>query len=154
MSTGTEIIHEALQEIGAHSDVAPASSASVTLGMKKLNSMLESWLSQGINVGFTPLSVPGDDLDESPSSRGGIVYQLALRLAGPFDNGKNIVSQDLRRNARIEFQVIKNLYKRVTVPEKVVSSTLPVGAGNSKGTNRRVFFKKGGTVTDATSTST
>lgn len=146
MSTGTDIIKEALQEIGAHSNIAPASPDSIVLGMKKLNSMLEMWLSKNISIGFTPLSVPGDELNEPADTRNGIIDNLAMKLAPPFDNGKQVVSQDLRINARTGFQDIKNLYQKITVPDKKVSSTLPVGAGNSRGVNRRTFFPKGGTV--------
>ncbi len=149
MSTGTEIIKEALQGIGAHSIISPASPASIELGKKKLNSMLEMWLSKGISIGFTPLDVPGNELNEPPDTRNGIISNLSIELSPDFDNGKAIVSQELRRNARVGFSDIKNLYQIITVPNKVVSSTLPVGAGNSRGINRRVFFRKGGVVTDA-----
>lgn len=149
MSTGTAIIQRALQGIGAHSRVAPASPESITLGMEKLNSMLEMWLSQGITIGFTPLDVPGDNLNEPADTKNGIICNLAIELAPDFDNGKQIVSQELRRNAKVGFGNIKNLYQKITIPKKVVSSTLPVGAGNSRGVNRRTFFPKGGTVSDA-----
>lgn len=146
MSTGTDIIEEALQEIGAHSAIAPASPASIVLGMKRLNSMLETWLTKNIAIGFTPLEVPGDELNEPADTRNGIISNLAIAVAPPFDNGRNIVSNELRTNAKTQFGDIKNLYQKVTIPDKVVSSTLPVGAGNSRGVNRRTFFPKGGTI--------
>jgi len=148
MSTGTAIIQRALQRIGAHSAIAPASPASITLGMERLNSMLEVWLAQGIVIGVTGLVVPGDDLNEKPDTRNGIIDKLALSLAPDFDNGKQIVSQQLKEDAKVNFAHIKNVYQQITIPNKVVSSTLPVGAGNSRGANRRTFFPKGGVVTD------
>lgn len=149
MSTGTEIIQRALQRIGAHSAVSPASPASIVLGMERLNSMLEMWLAQGIVIGVTGLVVPGDELNEKPDTRNGIIDKLALSLAPDFDNGKQIVSPQLKEDARVNFAHIKNVYQQVIIPDKVVSSTLPVGAGNSRGVNRRIFFPKGGVVTDA-----
>lgn len=146
MSTGTAIIKRALQQIGAHSILAPASPQSITLGMEKLNSMLEMWLSKGIAIGFTPMNVPGSQLNEPADTRQGIIDNLAIKLAPDFDNGKVVVSQDLRTNARVGFNDIKNLYQKFTIPKKVVSSTLPVGAGNSRGNNRRTFFAKGATI--------
>jgi len=149
MSTGTTIIERALQRIGAHSAVSPASPASIILGMERLNSMLEMWLSQGIVIGVTGLAVPGDELNEKPDTKNGVIDKLALSLAPDFDNGKQIVSQQLRDDARMNFAHIKNVYQQISIPDKVVSSTLPVGAGNSQGVNRRVFFPKGGTLSDA-----
>lgn len=146
MSTGTAIIERALQAIGAHSIISPASPSSIVLGKEKLNSMLEMWLSQGIDIGFTPLDVPGDELNEPNDTTNGIIDNLSLRLAPAFDNGKQIVSPDLRRDAKVGYANIKNLYQKLTVPQKVVSSTLPKGAGNRRWGNRRVFFPKGGTL--------
>lgn len=146
MSTGTAIIERALQGIGAHSIVAPASPASIVLGMEKLNSMLEMWLSQNINIGFTPLNVPGDELNEPNDTTNGIISSLSLLLAPFFDNGKQIVSAELKRNARVGYVNIKNLYQKISVPKKGVSSTLPVGAGNQRWGNSRTFFRKGGTL--------
>ena len=148
MSTGTAIIQRALQGIGAHSIVSPASPASIVLGMEKLNSMLEMWLSQGIETGATPLDVPGDELNEPNDTRNGIISNLSLELAPDFDNGKNVVSLELRRNAKAGYANIKNLYQKFTVPKKVVSSTLPIGAGNLRWGNWRVYFPKGGTIDD------
>ncbi len=143
MTTGTDIIQRALQAIGAHSIVSPADPDSIVLGFEELNSMLEMWLSIGITIGFTPLKVPGDELNEPPDTRNGIISNLALQLAPAFDNGKIIVSQHLQRNARLGYFNIKNLYQTITIPDKVVSSTLPVGAGNSRFARNRIFFKKG-----------
>lgn len=148
MTVGSEIITRALQKIGAHSIVQPASPDSITLGMENLNSMLEMWLSQGIEIGFTPLKVPGDQLNEPRDTRNGITNNLAMYLGPDFNNGKVVISPELARNAKVDFINIKNLYQRVTVPKKVVSSTLPVGAGNSRGRNGRVFFPRGATIDD------
>lgn len=146
MTTGTVIIQRGLQKIGAHSSLAPASPASIILGLEILNSMLEMWLSKDIAIGFTPLDVPGDELNEPTDTTNGIISNFALIAAPDFDNGKNTVSNELRINAKTQFMDIKNLYQKITIPDKVVSSTLPVGAGNSRGVNRRVFFPKGGTI--------
>lgn len=142
MSTGTEIIQRALQMIGAHSIVSPADPDSIVLGFERLNSMLEMWLSLGIVIGFTPLGVPGDELNEPVDTQGGIIANLALQLAPYFDNGKGISSAELSRDARLGYHNIKNLYQKVSIPNKIVSSTLPIGAGNSRGGHRRVFFRK------------
>lgn len=146
MSSGTAIIEDALREIAAHSSASPADPESITLGMRVLNSMLSLWLSRNIQLGVTPLSVPGDELNEPPDVRNGIVSNLAIYLAPNFDNGQVVVSGDLRTRAHLDFIQIKALYQRLTIPKKVVSSTLPVGAGNQRGFNRRAFFPEGSTI--------
>lgn len=132
MSTGTVIITEALQKIGAHSVVSPAAPESILMGMGELYSMMELWQDQGIKLGVTPLEVPGDNLNEPPSARSAIVSNLAIMLAPSFDNGRNIVSADLKAAATRGYNDIKVLYQETTIPNKGFSSTLPLGAGNAR----------------------
>lgn len=143
MSTGTDIIQKALQEIGAHSVVSPASAESILAGKDALNSMLEMWLSKGIDFGFSPLDAPGDTLDEPPDVRNGIISSLAIILAPNFDNGKGVVSPELRSIANSQFHTIQRIYRKVTIPKKVVSSTLPRGAGSEQGILDSAFYDVG-----------
>lgn len=151
MSSGTEIIQAALMRIGAHSLVAPAPPESIIVGRDTLNSMLMLWLSQDIDLGIAPLDAPGDKLDEPLDTRQGIIDNLAIMLAPNFDNGKTVVSQTLVFNARIGFITIKSLYENLTIPDKVLSSTLPRGAGNTRGTLPRIFAGKGATTASSDS---
>ncbi len=146
MSIGTDIIQAALENIGAHSVASPARPESIERGKDVLNSMLQLWLSRNIDIAFVPLEAPGDELSEPPDVTSAIIYSLALELSSSFDNGANIVSQQLKSNARNSFAIIKRLYQNVTIPDKLVSSTLPLGAGNSRGFTRRVFAGKGHTI--------
>lgn len=148
MSTGTDIIQKALQLIGAHSIVSPASAESILTGKDALNSMLEMWLSKGIDFGYSPLDVPGDALGEPPDVRNGIISSLAMTLAPNFDNGKGIVSTELRNLANSQFFTIQRIYRSITIPNKVVSSTLPKGAGNDQGILDSAFYNKGSTITN------
>ncbi len=146
MSTGTDIIQRALQKIGVFSVASPPAPEDILVGFETLNSMLEMWLSRNIQIGFTPLEEPGSELNEPPDTRNGIISNLALELAPNWDNGKGIVSRELQVLAALQFVQIKNLYQQLTIPDKVVSSTLPVGQGNMRGYSRRVFFPKGSTI--------
>lgn len=146
MTIGTAIIKRALQKIGVHSKFSPASPESIVLGMENLNSMLELWLSKSIEIGFTPLEAPGDELNEPPDTTIGIVNNLAIQIAADFDNGPDIVSSRLTINANVQFIEIKRIYQKITVPQKVVSSTTPTGAGNQRNGRNRNFFPKGATI--------
>lgn len=148
MSIGTVIIETALKNIGAHSLVAPADPSDITQGKDVLNSMLQSWIMRDISLGITPLSVPGDELNEPADATNGIVYNLALYMAPRFDNGKTVVSQELRNLARSEYEYIYGHYLVHCIPSINVSSTLPRGAGNTRGIDPQVFY---GTQTEINS---
>lgn len=126
--------------------VSPAAPESIELGLENLNSMLELWLSRNIILGTTPLEAPADELNEPNDVRNGIISNLALYMAADFDNGKDIVSQELKNAASRDFIQIKALYQKLSIPDKVVSSTLPRGAGNDAGFRSRTFFAKDETI--------
>ncbi len=146
MSIGTNIIQDALKALGAHSTASPASSGTLEDGRLILNSMLELWTSQSIFIRTVPISVVGEDLNEPIDARNAIVYNLAIMLAPALDNGKAIVSKDLRDLATTTFSTIRALYQDVEVPEMVISSTTPLGAGNTRGARSPTFFARGATV--------
>lgn len=146
MSSGTEIIESALKLIGAHSIAAPADPESIELGMKTLNSMLQLWLSQQIDLGISPLEAPGNEVGEPLDTTQAIIDNLAVSLSPNFSNGTAIVSSELRANAVNGYNQTKSLYQVFTIPNKVVSSTLPRGAGNKSASNTRTFAGKGATI--------
>ena len=143
MSSGTFIIRSALKRIGAASLIQPPAPETITEGRNVLNSMLQLWLSWGIDIGTVPLDAAGDELSEPLCTRNAIIDNLAIMLAPDFDNGDNIVSVDLKNNARSGFQLVKQLYRRVEIPSKRMSSTTPRGQGNISGLNSRIFFREG-----------
>lgn len=140
MSSGTSIIQSALSRIGAHSVISPASPESVETGREVLNSLLESWRSKLIDMGTVPLGAAGDELSEPMDARQAIIDNLAVTLAPNFDNGKLVVSQDLRRLANMGMQTIRALYQKIEVPTKKVSSTMPLGVGGTRGIRRASFI--------------
>lgn len=146
MTTGTDIVEKALKLIGANSIAAPAAPETVVEGADALNSMLQTWTSQGIDLGIVPLEAPGDELGEPNDATNAIIENLALILAPNFDNGKMVVSVTLEKNAKRDYNIVKNLYQIVTIPNKVVSSTLPKGAGNKYPLFSDTYFRKGGIV--------
>jgi hypothetical protein len=85
-------------------------------------------------------------LGEPGDARNAIEDNLAVELAPNFDNGKVVVSPTLERNAKRGYLWLKTLFQVYTIPNKVPSSTLPKGAGNSQGTDRRVFFGENGSL--------
>lgn len=143
MSDGTFIIESALKRIGAHSIAQPAAPETISEGRDVLNSMLQLWLSWGIELGVVPLDAPGDELGEPLDVRNAIIDNLALLLSPDFDNGSEIVSPQLKNNARQGFQIVKQLYRKSIIPNKQMSGTTPRGQGNIIGVNSRTFFRGG-----------
>ena len=146
MSTGTTIIKRALQKIGAASAVSEPSAEAMATGFDTLNSMISSWTSRGIMTGATRLNVAGDELNEKEDCRNAIISNLAVKISPDFDNGKNIVSPTLRAEANGEFAIIKALYQTFTIPQKVVSSTLPKGQGTDQSYYDEVYFATGNRI--------
>lgn len=143
MSSGTFIIESALKRIGAFSIAQTAPPETIIEGRDILKSMLQSWLSWGIDIKFAPLDKPGDELAEPLDTRNAIIDNLALMLAPDFDNGRVNVSEQLKDNARIGLVMVKQQYRKLTVPNKRVSSTTPRGIGNINGVHPRIFFDEG-----------
>lgn len=132
MSTGTEVIKDALRRIGVESMAQEAGPEEIIDAMKVLNNMLQMWQSQGIQIGIVPLQDPGDQLSEPADSRNAIVDNLAVMVAPNYDNGETIVSGNLHANAKKGYNWVKTLYQKFRVAPKRVSSTMPLGAGNKR----------------------
>ena len=152
MSTGTFIVQRALQQIGAHSQIRKARASSIEDGFQSLGWMLQLWLSQGINLGIKPISAPGDEVDEPEDATQVIIDNLAIVLAPDREGGKDVVSPTLRTNANRGFHTLKSLYQEFNIPDKVLSSTTPRGAGNrNRFFNERIFAGRGHSIPSSNS---
>jgi len=143
MSSGTFIIQSALKRIGGHSVAQAALPETIAEGKNVLNSMLQLWRTQGIKLGIVPLDKPGDELGEPLDTRNAIIDNLALMLSADFDNGENIISPQLKANARVGFALVKQQYRKFNAPNRRLSSTTPRGMGNINGVHSRIFFDDG-----------
>lgn len=146
MSTGTQIIQGAAQKIGVHSPVDPMNAESLVVGLEILNSMLQLWQSQAIKFDFVPIETPGEDLFEPPDVTNALKNNLAVAMAPDFQDAQPTVSLELKEQAKSDYEWIKTLYQVFTIPNKIASSLLPRGAGNSKGIFRKVFTGTDGTI--------
>ena len=76
MSDGTTLIESSLKLIGAHSIYAPADAESIEVSLGTLNSMLQLWLSQGIELNISPLNAVGEEVGEPLDTRQAIINNL------------------------------------------------------------------------------
>ena len=148
MTTGTKIIERALSEINAHSVVMPAPPETYSAALEKLNSMIATWLKKGIDMGAAQLMAHGEELYEPEDATNAIVYNLALHCAPAMENGTPVVSRELRALATKGYHDVAAFYQTFDTPKKVVSSTLPRGAGNKTGIWNSPFFPKGHELDD------
>lgn len=143
MSTGTDIILKALGRIGANSVFEPAPTDSIIEAMDELNDMLEEWNSDDIIVPFIQLAAPGEELGEPGDAKSAIINNLAVRVSPLFDNGQGVtVSPELKRQAKLGFARISKIYREITIPNKILSSTTPLGSGNTRTFRSRTFWKR------------
>lgn len=142
MSSGTFIITEGYKRFGAYTVFNAPPNEAIISGMKQLNGMLDRWRSKYIDLPFTNLTVPGEQLGEPVDATEAIIDNLALQLSSNYSSGNlSIVSQELRRNARVGLNDLKVAYRCLPIPNFILSSTTPVGQGNINGLfTRRIFW--------------
>ena len=145
MSTGTEIIQDALSHIGAHSPIKPASPEAIEIGRRILNSLIARWADDDINFGSVPLQASGDELSEPIGLTSAIVFNLSIELHPLFPGSQ--VSPFLSTNAIKTYQDMRSKVQVINIPKQVVRKTLPKGQGN-KNTRYEdhTFFTKGETI--------
>lgn len=148
MSSGTSVIQDALRKLGAYSVAHPLPPESIALGRDTLNSMIQEWRSKEIKMGCVPLDAPGDELSEPMDARNGIVENLAVRLYSDFPSISDKTLRELRIQAGNSYRFICSQYQDLPIPDRVVSSTTPLGAGNMRGRLTKVFAGPGKTVSN------
>lgn len=143
MTAGTKIVESALQKIGVHSPLQPASPEALQTGMDKLNAMISEWEDDKIILGAVPLSALGNDLAEPLGARNAIENQLALVLAPDFPGAQ--ISTELHRQAKLTYNKLVRRWKVRDVRKQKVRGSLPLGQGNKFFNSRytNTFYEEG-----------
>ncbi len=130
------VITDALKEIKAQAAESQVSNIGVSAGIFYLNTMMASFSSMGINIGYTYISTPGDDITVSLSAIEPIVKNLALELQpvyNPAFSDAELFSQaedGYQRLLEISFDMGSSAYP----------DTLPIGSGNEYNYNYDRFY--------------
>ncbi len=151
MTDSTTIAQNALRQINAHSKASPAPPETIVITIDSCSAMIQEWLDDKVDIEAAPFNGPGQELDEPLSARQVIIDNLSIRVAPNFEAGKVVVSQTLMNNARSGLARVYRNYRISTIPDKVVSSTLPRGQGNIRFRTHRVFAGKGATIASSDS---
>jgi hypothetical protein len=127
MTTGTEVIHDALQEILVQADEQEYQPAEYQSGMRALNDMVSEWDISGLALGFTLLTNITDTVTVPAGLIGALKTNLALRLAPQFDYE---ITAGLAESAKSGMKAIRH-FAVVQRPTRM-PSTMPIGAGNER----------------------
>lgn len=143
MTTGTKIVQGAMQKIGVHSPLQPASPEALSTGLDVLNAFRSELQDRSIDVGAVPISSIGHEFGEALGSRNAIECNLALALEPYFPGAQ--VSPELRRQARLGMAHLKRKWRELDIPKPQVRESLPKGQGNQsdRGLFHQTFFDEG-----------
>ena len=125
MTTGTEVIHDALQEILVQSDEQEYQPAEYQAGMRSLNDMVSEWDALGLSLGFTLLTNITDTVTVAAGLIGAVKTNLAVRLAPQFDKQ---VTPGLMLSAKNGMKAVRRI--AMTVAPTSLPSIMPIGSGN------------------------
>lgn len=128
--TKRQFVVQAFEEIGLASYVFDLGPEQMESALRRLDSMMATWNSKGIRLGYPIPSSPQDsNLDAEtgvPDSANEAIYlNLGIRLAPSF--GKT-VSADTKATAKMAYD---NLLSSAAMPmEQQMPANMPAGAGN------------------------
>lgn len=139
--TKRQLLDQAFSEIALSGYIFDLEAEDITSAIRRMDSMIASWGSKGINLGY-PLAQGADDTDPDQDSNlpehavYAVTSNVAIRLAPTY--GKT-VSQETKMAARQAY--LSLLTATSIIPSMQFDRTLPKGAGNKpiRGTNKEFF---------------
>ncbi|WP_312321180.1 packaged DNA stabilization gp4 family protein [Stenotrophomonas sp.] len=104
-------------------------------GIRALNLMMRAWEADGLNLGWSDVSNPADELPIPPENEEAITYNLAKRLQSRYGVSMSVIDLDIANQglASISAQVTSADYSRIEYPD------LPTGQGQRVGNWRDGF---------------
>jgi hypothetical protein len=134
--TASTIIRDALQEILVQASEQPIEASEAQDAMRLLNRMMAAWVSDGLDLSYTPVDSLNDAITVVDGALDAIVLNLAIKLAPQYDRP---ISQGLFLNAKNAMDAVRKI--AVVITESAYPSTLPYGSGNEDlGYNYTKFY--------------
>lgn len=130
MSSATDLITDAYTELVVHSALKPVSEFAIEFGRRKFQAMMQEWINDDMDFGFSATEFASDETSIPLGLETAITANLAIRLAPSV--GK-VANQTLLANAAISLQTVKDQYQSKEAADRIVSGTMPLGAGNTRG---------------------
>ena len=136
MPTGTNLIEDSYAEIGIFSENTPVSAFDIAFAKRKLESMMQEWIDMDMKFGLNPIEFASGETSIPLGLYTAITTNLGVRLA-PF-KGK-VANQTLTAQASISFARVRDQYQLKESVDEIVSGTMPLGQGNTRGIKPQVF---------------
>lgn len=134
MATAAKVVERILNIIIVQASEQPVLSPDFEATIDTMNDLLTEWGAVGINLGYTIVSGPSDEITVPDASLGAIKSNVAMRLGVEYDF---LLTPAMAEYAATSFQNLLN--QTITVGDASFPDTLPIGAGNEcLGTQR--FF--------------
>lgn len=152
MTTGTVLIQDAARMINAHSSSTELDPEEFEVGRRLLNGMRSAWLDREIDVGAATLNAVGDEFSEPLSTTNAFVFNLAIAMAPMFAGAGSRVSKELQNNANVYFGHVKDNFQTISTPKKKASALLPMGEGNQRSVDFRIFAGTDNQISDNSTT--
>jgi len=125
MTTATEIIKDALEDIGYLAAETPLEASDEKKAFNVLNDMLSEWGISGILPGAAPVENTTDELRVPRETEGAIKKNLAGLCAAPF---RRPISPELGASIKASNEAL--LRMTVKLGRVKLPNTLPKGSGN------------------------
>ena len=141
MATATDIITNALTDLGVVNELSPADPYLEEQFFNTLIRLINRWSSVDIALGITIPTVPADELGNPESTDDALSTSLAI--AGQ-KIAKVTASAALRKDQKIYYRQMKAAFG--LWPQQSMPSSMPIGAGNNIGPRSTRFFPNVDTV--------
>lgn len=127
MYTTAQVLKQALLEIITQASESPLESDEYQDAIFVLNTMMNEYEGNGLNLGWSDVSTLADEITSPASIISGIVSNLAIRLAPQFMGS---VTPELMRKAELGLKIMAKV--GISIEPTEFANTLPIGSGNSR----------------------
>jgi hypothetical protein len=115
----TAIITDALQHLGVLAETQVPSAEDLTLGLRRLNALIETWKLKALVTGLDTFANATQDYDLAAGHTEALGAALAIRLAPAYGA---VATAEVRELARMTLDTIKE--SNVTIPAASVDAAL------------------------------
>ena len=127
--TNTQVITRALREINVINEVQSPTAEQGTQALEKLNSLMEAWKEDSLDIGYFEQSTTSDTCPIPDYAEGAVIHALAMELAPQY--GATISGETI---AKVQYYM--RILRRKHINEKLDNADmthLPRGQGWHRG---------------------
>lgn len=126
-TTAGTLIRDALTELTVQAQEQTVPAVDLNTGIRYLNRMMASLSAKGVELGFTEIESPNDEITIPAGAIEPVMFLLAFRLANGFDVGVTPTFVEVVNEGKA---TLAYLSTNLTDYKQSYPSTLPMGSGN------------------------